>query len=237
MASCSCSHHAISLGPLLRALYLADSALPIGGYAFSHGLETLVWEGAVASAGDLRPILERYIVQALERQQLPALFAALTAETDGARVRIDTRLDASIAASPEREAGRALGRRLVQVGALLAPGFETSRYAQAVATGGSPGQHAVAMGALARHLGIPAHAALAAFGHAALVSLTGAAARLGVIGASAAASLVAGTAPLLESAVARVLEAPARRRYGAFLPTLEIASARHPKLPFRMFAA
>lgn len=226
-----------TLESLLRAFYLADSALPVGGYAYSHGLETLVHQGAVASPDDVGHLLAHYIRQPLERQQFPALLAALRAQDEAALARIDLRLDASISPAPEREAGRALGRRLVQLGPILAPGFEGTAYARSVAAGEAPGQHAVAMGSLARQLAVPPAVALAAFGHAALVTITGAATRLGVIGPAAAAGLVAGAAAALEAAIQRALDAPTARRFGAFSPTLEVASARHPTLPFRMFAA
>ncbi|WP_322795579.1 urease accessory protein UreF [Tepidiforma sp.] len=226
-----------ALESLLRAFYLADSALPVGGYAYSHGLETLVHQAAVASPDDVGQLLALYIRQPLERQQFPALLAALRAPDHAALPRIDVRLDASISPAPEREAGRALGRRLVQLGPILTPGFESTAYARSVAADEAPGQHAVAMGVLARQLAVPPPVALAAFGHAAIVTLTGAAIRLGVIGPAAAAGLIASAGPDLEAAIHRALDVPPPRRFGAFSPTLEIASARHPTLPFRMFAA
>ncbi|MCC7363994.1 MAG: hypothetical protein IT303_06450 [Dehalococcoidia bacterium] len=220
---------------LLRLLQVADSAFPVGGYAYSHGVEWLVHQRRVTGEADLAPVLETYVRQVAARQWFPAALAAHRARSIAAVLRADDWLDASIAPTPEREAGRAMGERLLATAAPLA-GPRTELLAAAVAAGRSPGQHAVAFAALAHDTGAPPEAMLAALGTTMVTSITQAALRLGVIGQAAAVRLHAATGPALAAAVESAAAAPARRP-GAWSPLFDVAAALQPTLQFRMFAS
>jgi urease accessory protein len=53
----------ISSTALLRLLQLTNSALPVGAYSYSEGLETLCQQGAIASATDLQDWLSQELQQ------------------------------------------------------------------------------------------------------------------------------------------------------------------------------
>jgi urease accessory protein len=222
--------------PLLRLLQAADSAFPVGGFAYSHGLETLVATGAVASEDGLADILRRYVQQPLRRQVLPAARAAHAAPSPPRLLAVDGAFDRSLTLPGERTASRAMGRRLLDLAPEIDPQFADHPYRRAVRNDEAPGHYPVALAALCRSFAIPAPETLAAVGIRALDALVSAATRLGVIGPSAGARLVAGAAPALAAAIDEVLAEPVRLRFGSWFPALEIAAARHPALPFRMFA-
>ncbi len=215
---------------LLELLRIADSSFPVGGYAYSHGLEWLVAERRVRSAADLATVVTPFIEQVIGAQWLPAASLAFRAGSLTALVRADHLLDASVAAAAERNAGRAMGRRMVE----LTP--VDAEYRAQVQSGQAPGQFAVVLGAAARELRAAEAWMLAALAHSMVSSLTQASVRLGVIGADAAARVVASSLPSLEAAVQSVL-GQRRPRIGSFAPLIELASLLQPTLRFRMFAS
>ncbi len=231
-------------GALLRLLQITDSSFPTGGFAFSHGVEWLTQRAGVTGEPGMHALLVAYIDQAVARQALPAALAAMRATTTTSLLRTDEVLDASFAAAAEREAGRIMGERLL-TGALGA--FEAFHAGEQdalaadllgeVRAGTTPGQYAVAFGAIAYDQRVPEADALTALAFSMVLSVAQAAVRLNVIGQSASARLVARAEPQLERGVAEVLAARRRRALGTFTPGLDVAGVLHPTLQFRMFAS
>jgi len=225
-----------SMLPLLRLLQVTDSAFPVGGYAYSHGLEWLVQQKRVTGERDLEEILSAFVTQAVARQYFPAAVRAYRVRSAAGAARIDHLLDASITAEAEREAGRAMGERLVSHATEAFFGGRTFTYLGLLRTGEAPGQFAIAFALVARDSGVAKHEMLAALGSSLVSSLTQAAIRLGVIGAAAGTRLLAGQAPSLDRAISETVAAR-RPPIGAMAPWLETASTLQPTLTFRMFAS
>lgn len=221
---------------LLRLLQIADSSFPVGGFAFSHGLEWLKQTRAVTDEAGVADFLRTYVDQVVGRQALPAALAAARATGIEALLRGDERLDASVSTQVEREAGRAMGERLL-VGAsgAFAGGWRVEALLAAVRAHRTPGQHAVAFGAIAADEGVDAATMLTVLGFGMTQAVTQAAIRLGVIGQAAAGRLLAGAAGDLDIAVQRATDG--RPRFGVFAPNLDAAGLLHGQLPFRMFAS
>lgn len=221
---------------LLHLLQIADSSFPVGGFAFSHGLEWLKQTRAVTDEAGVAEFLRTYVDQVVGRQALPAALAAARATSAEGLLRWDERLDASVSTQIEREAGRAMGERLL-VGAsgAFAGGWRVEALLSAVRARRTPGQHAVAFGAVAADEGVDATTMLTALGFGMTQAVTQAALRLGVIGQAAAARLLAGASDDLDIAVCRAIEG--RVRFGVFAPNLDAAGLLHARLPFRMFAS
>ena len=223
---------------LLRLLQVTDSSFPVGGFAFSHGLEWLTQRRIVTDEASLARFLEAYIDQSAGRQSLPGAARAYRATTLAALLGADEALDASFAAEGERNAGRAMGERLL-VGATdaFAAGGRVEEFRRLVRAGETPGQYAVAYGALAASEGVPESQMLTALAFSMVLAITQAAVRLNTIGQAAAARLASGATPAIERALARLATEGARPPIGAFTPNLDVAGLSHPSLTFRMFAS
>jgi len=63
------------LRPLLAALHLASPALPVGGFAYSQGLEQAIEEGWVRDADSARVWVRDLMLLGLARQELPLWLA------------------------------------------------------------------------------------------------------------------------------------------------------------------
>lgn len=222
--------------PLLRLLQVTDSSFPVGGYAYSHGVEWLVAEEKVRDETGLAGCLRASMEQTLRRQVLPSAAAAFRSRSPARLAAADAALDASIAGAAEREGGRAMGRRLLEAasGMAMAPG--AASLLGAARRGETPGQFATAFAVAARDFGAAEGQMLAALGYSTLSALTQAAVRLGVIGADGAARLLARSAERLAAIVAEVVAAR-RLRVGSWAPEFEVAVMLQPALRFRMFAS
>jgi len=221
---------------LLRLLQVTDSSFPVGGYAYSHGVEWLVSDGRVGGEAGVQGCVRASLEQTLRWQVLPSAAAAYRSTSTAGLARADHALDASIAGAAEREGGRAMGRRLLEAtnAMMNAPGAEA--FQTAMRRGDTPGQFATAFAVAARDFDATEEQMLAALGYSTVGSVIQASVRLGVIGADGAARLLAGAAERLAGIVAEVVAAR-RLRIGAWTPELEVAVMLQPALRFRMFAS
>lgn len=97
--------------------FLTDSGLPTGGFARSHGLETLVEEGRVRAVEDLRWLLPRLLREAAATEGV-ACWHVLRAPPDRrleAARRASRRLGRLPMPEEVRRASRAQGRRLLHL--------------------------------------------------------------------------------------------------------------------------
>ena len=222
--------------PLLHLLQVSDSSFPVGGFAYSHGLEWLAQAGLVTKEDQLASFLQAYVVQAAGRQSLPAAHRAMQAPHVDAVVSVDQRLDASVASSAERAASSAMGHRLLSEATAAFGGQRTASHLATVESGSAPGHFAVAFACIAFDHDIEPRDAITTLGFTMISSITQAAVRLGLIGQQAMLRLNAGAMITLDRVVTDVMARP-RAQFGTWLPAVDIASSLHSTLPFRMFAS
>lgn len=212
---------------LLRLMAWLSPAFPVGGFAYSHGLERAVHDGLVHD----RASLEDWLVQLLEigsGWNDGVLFAeSWRRARDGGNLSDVAELAEALAGSRERHAETLLLGAAFLEAAAAWPRPDAPRLPSdcpyCVAVGATAGAHAIGL-----------EDALSAFLQGFASNLIQAAIRLGVIGQSGAVAILAALEPLL-------LET-ARRAAGSTLDDLgsatlmsEIAAMKHETQYSRLF--
>jgi len=221
--------------PLLGLLQLSDSGFPSGAYTLSHGLETLVADGAISSADDLAAFLRASLLDRLARSDLVVLLAVHGAADLGLVLEHDRRLSTVKLASDERIASQRVGRRLATEASRLVVDDLLAGYLVAIADDRTPGNAAAASGLAMRAFGVRAHEAALGAAWSFANGLCAAAVRLGLLGHGDAQRILREAAPVMVEAVDRAATAdPLHLRPSA--PQLEAALARHQVAAAHLFA-
>jgi urease accessory protein len=219
---------------LLAALQHGDSFFPSGTISFSWGLETLVAEGAVKSAADVRRFIEGQLTSRWATCDRPALVATYRAADALDEVaNVDNRLDILALSREMREGGRRTGGALLNVhSSLNTP--QAGAYRDLVRTGRAPGQLAAVQGLVWRGVKLGEEAACAISAHVVSTGFVGVAIRLGLISHIAAQRILAG----MRLVICKLLAEPILPfdMASAYMPVAEIAMMRHETSQVRMFA-
>ena len=135
---------------LLRLLELNDSALPVGAFSFSNGLETAVAEGLVCDAGTLEDFTCDLTLQSAFTDGVAALHAHRAHRTGDYAQLLAT--DRMLFGSRINDEGRRMscrmGRKLAELSAALFDDALLGRWLADIAAAQTPGTHPVAQGAV-----------------------------------------------------------------------------------------
>jgi urease accessory protein len=205
---------------LLKLVQWLSPAFPVGGFAYSHGLETAIAEGRVADAEGLRLWLATVLRDGSGRADAVLLCAAMAPGADHAAL---SDLSAALAASSERwtetmEQGRA---------------FTTAQNA----LGGKDFPAAplpIAVGRAASALAVPPERVAALYLHAFASNLVSAAVRFVPLGQTEGQAVLAALHPVIEAVATGAARTPpdaiTTAAFGA-----DLAAMRHEGLEVRIF--
>ncbi len=209
----------------IQLMHLADSALPVGGFAFSSGLEAAVKSGMVRT----RPELVGYLNGALKQWgafELPFISGFYN---DGSSATL-SRYDRMMLAGTMRKASIAQARGWFRVLAAFFPALENHDFKSRFKAAGSPVHYLPLLTFCLKEAG----ATEAQVKELCLFTLSrdqiSAAVRLGLIGPSSAQSI---QSEVEREIAATLLAEPAEPRRGA--PMIELAQMLHPSLYTRLF--
>jgi urease accessory protein len=218
---------------VLQAIWQADGSFPSGSFAFSYGVEGVVALRSKLDTAALAELTTTIIRQRWATCDRIALVRALRAAGDlDAIAEIDRDVEASTFGSTMREGSRRNGGSFLASHARL--GDNTAlRLRDAVRSGACLGHIAVMQGAVWQAMGLDEKLAQLASSYGVASGVTGAAVRLGAIGALDGQKVLRGCLPLIDALVAQPV--PDDAELSSFLPFLEIAAARHARADLRLF--
>jgi urease accessory protein len=169
---------------LIRLMTWLSPAFPIGGFAYSAGLESAVEQACVSNAETLDAWLSAVLAHGTLWNDAVLLTESWHSYSDPDRLGAVIALAAALAGSAERhlEIMRQGGAFLKAARAWPQPALDSL---------GETAAYSVACGAVAAAHAVPLESTLVAFLHAALSQMVSAAIRLGVLGQTGAVELLA----------------------------------------------
>jgi urease accessory protein len=220
---------------LLRLMWLASPALPVGGFSYSEALETAVECGLVTNEAQAGDWLLHQLVLSLARSELPVVAQAFDAwqHVDLRRVAgLNGWVRSTRESSEFRQQTEQMGRSLAE---WLRNGEQAADPRIAALQALPPAPTWPVAYALATVLaGAPARDALLAFAFGWAENMVQAAMKAVPLGQSAAQRMLARLAQAIPAAVEAALALPDGERQ-AFTPMLAILSAQHETQYSRLF--
>jgi len=187
----------------LAILQLASPALPVGAYGYSEGLETLVENGTITNADNLKYWLKSELIYGSIRLDAGVIVRAFHAvKTDDIEALKGWNLWLSAARDGEelRAASWQMGRSLMQLLGKLEPGILPLVHAV-----GYPCNYAIAFAITCAHWDINIQACLLAYLHSWANNLITAGIKLIPLGQTAGQELLLGLQSLLTTTVEEIL--------------------------------
>lgn len=181
---------------LLRLMAWLSPAFPVGGFAYSHGLERAVHDGLVTNAAGLAGWLETLVEMGSGWNDAVLFAESWRHARDAGDLDDVAALAEALAGSRERHTESLLQGAAFLKAAAAWPNPALERLPADCA-------YCVVVGAVAGGNGIALEDALCAFAQAFFSNLVQAAIRLGVVGQKEATTLLAGFEPLALSTAAR----------------------------------
>ena len=211
---------------LMRLLQLSSVSLPVGGYAFSQGMEYAIDAGWVRNAEQVESWLQLQLLQGVARTDLPLLRLAMQGDVEARWLALN---DLSLACRETRElrlTDSAMGEALRRV--LRNLGVEVPDVLQQEVS------FIVLFAFAAKHWGLAFDAAALGLGWSWLENQVAAATKLVPLGQTQAQQLLNDLQPLLPQAI-EIAKGVEEDFIGAGLPALAIASSRHETQYSRLF--
>jgi urease accessory protein len=170
----------VSIERLGRLLQFGDSMLPVGGFAFSSGLEAAIAHGVVTDVASLRSYLHTVAHQSVTSEGI-ALLEAHRAGRAGSLERVlradhalhNRKLNVEMRAMTVR-----MGRKLAELAERVQSDALVARWLAAVVAGQTPGTYPVGLGLVLAGMGTTEEEAFAVLHYAVATPVLGAALRL-----------------------------------------------------------
>jgi len=220
----------------LELLHLCDSLFPIGGFAYSDGLEAATSAGTIADATDLCEWLEAVLDDTIGRLEGPAVWHAWRAVADGdvaAMSRLDEELTALRPSSSARRSSRAMGLRLLTTWQALHPDVRLERLALVAKEGAVGPVLPLAFAAACASAGVTRRESVEAYAYTRLAATVSAAMRLMPIGQTDAHRLLSRALERVPAVVDRI--AAGGDEPTSFTPMMDIAAMTQQYLHSRLF--
>jgi urease accessory protein len=221
----------------LALLQLCDTALPIGTFSFSNGLETYTQQGLIQDVATFQQWLEAILRHTLCGSHLlsVALSYRATAAGDWTQLeRLDQQLTAMKHAREQREASVKTGRGLLRLVVQVWPGPAVERLHTLCQQQRVVGHQALVLGVIGCQLGCEERIIIEAAGYQWLSSMISAALRLLPIGQLAGQQLLTALLPHLP-VIADDIHQRGWDDLSSAAPEFDIRAMQHETLYSRLF--
>ena len=226
----------MTLQQIVRLLQYADSALPVGAFAFSCSLETAVEQGVVYDAATLREFVEALLRQSASTDGIAALAArrATLAGDYEALLTIDARLIRCKLNDEARQMNRRMGRKLAELGVQIADDPLLVRWRDDIVARRTAGCYPVTQGIVFALGGLDARSLFAAQQYGVMTTTLNAALRCLRVTHFDTQRIIARLARLVEELYEQVHEMSVDEIY-SFAPVLDVLASLHERGSARMF--
>ena len=221
---------------LARMLQFGDSVFPIGGFAFSGGLESAIQKGVVKDAATLQDFTRTAVEQASRGDGI-GLIGAHRAASGGdieEVVRIDALIYARKLSGETRSMSVRMGRKFTELGAHVTDSPALLDWRERVVAGTTPGCYPVALAVNFAAQGLSARDAFVVHQYGVASTILGAALRLMRISHMDTQPMLYALNADVDSAYATAAAASLDDMAG-FAPLAEILAAVHVKAHVRLF--
>lgn len=205
---------------LLTLTQWLSPAFPVGGYAYSHGLEWAVSSGDVTNAASLFDWLASIVDRGAGRADAILLCRTMESDAD---------VDMLAATAQALSASRERWRETIDQGAAF-----TSAHNTLTGNDNPPVALPVAIGRAARDLSLSPRRVAALYLHAFASNLVSAAVRFVPLGQTEGQAVLSRLHPLIEEVARHAADAPAHAIASA-VPGADLASMHHETQPVRIF--
>jgi len=221
---------------LARMLQFGDSTLPIGGFAFSNGLESAVQKRVVHDAATLLAYTRTAVGQAARGDGIALVHAhAAAARVDvPALVTIDRRVLARKLSGESRTMSTRMGRKLVELAAQVTALPALAQWRDQVLAGTTPGTYPVALAVAFAAQELPARDAFVVHQYGVAATMLSAALRLMRIGHQETQAMLYALTADVDDAFAHA-SAASLDDMAVFAPVSEILAAVHAQAHVRLF--
>jgi urease accessory protein len=221
----------------LALLQLCDTALPIGAYTFSNGLETYTQQGLIAEVTTLQEWLEAILHHTVRNSHLlpVALAHRFTTAEDWTQLeRLDQHLTAMKHARELREASVKMGQGLLRLAVQVWPGPAVERLHGLYQQRRLVAHQALVLGVIGCQVGYEERIIIEAAGYQWLSSMISAALRLLPIGQLAGQQLLTALLPHLP-VIADDIHQQSWDDLSSAAPEFDIRAMQHETLYSRLF--